>query len=84
MQLFTTEQLIEVRAQAWGFAREFTISIVQALWQNVVDFLPALVDAFSAKDWGEALLRVAVLIGSVVMLYRFIRKMPLRVFSSIR
>lgn len=82
MELFTVEQLIDLRVQAWDLVKDFIGSIMQVLWQNIISFFPALMEALAIGNWAEVIIRLSILVGSIVIIYRFMRKMPLRIFSS--
>lgn len=82
MQLFTADQLLDMRIQAWSLARDFMGSIMQVLWQSIINFFPSLIGAFEAGDWIEVIMRLSILVGSIVMIYRLLCKMPIRILNS--
>lgn len=83
MQIFSTEMIPEIYVQSREFAQVFFGALLSAAWQNIVDFFPALIEALAAKDWSEAIIRLLVLAGTVVMIYRLVRKMPFMALKSI-
>lgn len=83
MYIFTTEMIIQTYAQSREFLQMLVNSLLSAAGQNVIDFFPAFIEVIDAKDWGEACIRLLILAGVVLMIYRLARKMPFMALKSI-
>ncbi|HMR73395.1 MAG TPA: hypothetical protein PKD68_05330 [Candidatus Saccharibacteria bacterium] len=83
MKIFTVAAVIQLYTQVRETTQVFLESLLLAAWQNVTDFFPAFIQALAAKDWSEVLVRLLILVGTVVMVYRLVRKMPLTVLKLV-
>lgn len=83
MQIFTTELLIQAYVQSREIARAIFGALIETIWSNMAVFFPALFEAIAAGDWDETTLRILVLVGGMIVLFRLIRKIPLKIFNSI-
>lgn len=75
--------IIQAYVQSREFVQMFVGSLLSAAGQNIINFFPAVVEAIAAKNWGEVCIRLLILAGAVLMIYRLVRKMPFMLLRSI-
>ena len=74
MQIFTTDQIIQVYILSRQIAQSLFESLLAAAWHNIFDFVPSMLSAFATHDWNKAAIYVVILVGSVAFLYRLVRR----------
>lgn len=74
MQIFTLEQLVGAWHQSRETAQILFSSIVDAAWQNVGMYLGQTIEAIQLHEWNTLIASSLVLAGTVVLLYRLIRR----------
>jgi len=83
MQLFTIEQLFQMRLEAWGLVKSFLGAGVDSLLQYIVEFLSSLYSAFIAHEWSDFVFQIILVAGFIAFIVRLVRRMPARLLDSI-
>lgn len=82
MQVLTTELLHQLSSAINDTSSQVAGALLSAGWQNIINFLPELFTALASGDWSAATVRLIILAGTVVFLYRLVRKMPFAILRS--
>lgn len=73
MQIFTVEQIIQMRIEAKEAAQMLFGSIIDTAWQSIIDNLGSIISLVQTHDWSGLLMAILIIISCIMLLYRLMR-----------
>lgn len=74
MKIFTEDLAAELPKAIFDSVGALSSALFGALWQNVTNFFPSIFAAISNHDWSSVIIYAIILFGTVVILYKPVRR----------